>query len=127
VPADIQGLQRIQYSSYEPFDTAQGLVSKLTEYLVKPQTYPHKIWQKLEGENRDRRYYLALRVLAHFRDHQRLTTEDLREMSQGTYLRNNDRLQIMQALADLGLLAALHHPMGARLKKRLFKDDIKVQ
>lgn len=46
VPADIQGLQRIQYQSATGFDK-DDLVPNLVRYLVKDYTHPRNIWNAL--------------------------------------------------------------------------------
>jgi hypothetical protein len=127
VPADIQGIQRIEYSSYRDFDEQQGLLPLLVKYLVKDQTHPRNIWNELPAENRSRKYYLALRILAHFRDHSRLSVDDLRRISKGTYLRRGTQDEVLDLLATLGLVSSVGSRKGAALRKNLFKDDIRVR
>lgn len=127
VPADIQGIQRIEYTNYHDFDEEHGLLPLLVKYLVKDQTHPRNIWTALPADGRSRKYYLALRILAHFRDHARLTVDDLRRISKGTYIRRNTQDEVLDILGTLGLVGSIGRRKGASLRKNLFKDDIKIK
>ena len=82
VPSDIRGIQRIEYSSIESRET-DGLLPSLARYLVRDQTHPRHIWDKLSSTHRDKKFYLSLAILAHFRDSERLSHGDLRRLSKG--------------------------------------------
>jgi len=125
VPADIQGIQRIEYANYKDFDERDGLLPQITRYLVKEHTHPRNIWDALEGDSyRDKKYYLALRILAHFRDRKRLTSDDLTVISRGTYLRKTEKEQLLDLLGRLRLLGNIGSRYGATLKKKLYRDPI---
>lgn len=126
VPADIQGVQRIEYSSYDDFDEEDGLLPKLVRYLVREHTHPRNIWDALEADAaRDKKYYLALRILAHFKDRKRLTGEQLTTLSRGTYLRKADKQDLMAQLGGMGLLGNVGSRHGATLEKKLFRDVVR--
>jgi len=124
VPADIQGLQRIEYASfgYERDD----LVPLLVKYLVRPHTHPRNIWDALGGDRRETKYYLALAFLAHLRDSARLTAEDIKRLSKGTYLRKDGQREVLQVLADLNLIGSIDSAKGAVAQRSLYKDDIRI-
>ena len=125
VPADIQGIQRIEYSTYDDFDEEGGLLPLLVKYLVRDYTHPRNIWDALEADgNRPRKYYVALRTLAHFRDYKRLTHENLHALSRGSYLRKKDQEEVVEVLSQLGLVGNVGGRHGATLSKNLFRDDI---
>jgi hypothetical protein len=125
VPADIQGIQRIEYGNLDDFDEQNGLLPKLIKYLVREQTHPRNIWNELEGtKNRAKRYYLALRVLAHFRDNKRLSNDQLTSLAGGTYLHKPDREAVLAKLGEMGLVAGIGRKKGAWLKKNIFRDPI---
>ncbi|MCL4709262.1 hypothetical protein KJ068_29240 [bacterium] len=125
VPSDIQGIQRIEYSTYDDFDERNGLLPQFIKYLVMDHTHPRNIWEALEADpSRERKYYLALRFLAHFRDRKRLTSEDVQRLSRGSYLRKADQEQVLETLSDLGLVSTTKSRLGSSLKKRLYHDDI---
>lgn len=124
VPADIQGIQRIEYSNYDDYDEDDGLLPKLVKYLVKGHTHPRNIWDRLPAENRQRKFTLALRILAHFRDNVRLTAADRRQLSRGSYLRGPDVEEIVTVLEELGLVGNAHSRRGATLDKNLYKEPI---
>lgn len=122
VPADIQGIQRIEYETYDDFDNQKGLLPKLTKYLVQDFTHPKNIWRALEAStNRQKHYYLALRILAHFRDSKRLTDHQLIALTKGTHLRQSDRQLVVDILADLGLISNVGSKSGIQLKKNLYR------
>jgi len=127
VPADIQGIQRIEYSSYRDFDEQNGLLPQIVRYLVREQTHPRNIWNALPATNRERKFYFALRILAHFRDHKRLSIDDLRRIARGTYLRRDTQDEVLDLLGDQGLVATISSSKGATLRKNLFKDDIRIK
>ena len=125
VPADIQGIQRIEYANYKDFDERNGLLPHLTKYLVREQTHPRNIWEALEGDtNRAKKYYVALRILAHFRDRKRLKSHDMTTLCRGSYLRKAEKESLLELLATLGLLGNVGSRHGATLKKNLYRDII---
>ena len=126
VPADIQGIQRIEYSSAKGLNK-DDLVPSLVRYLVREHTHPRNIWNELSNPNRERKYYLALGILAHLRDHKRLAADDVRRLARGTYLRKEAQEQVLDALTDLGLLGNRQSAKGATLRKNLFKEDIRIK
>lgn len=126
VPSDIQGIQRIEYSSFDDFDEDKGLYPKLIRFLVKDQTHPRNIWDALGGQNKQTKYHVAMRILAHLRDHKRLSPDDLKHAAQGSYLRATEQESILETLSSLGLLSNIQSKKGATLKKNLFKDPLKI-
>jgi hypothetical protein len=126
VPADIQGIQRIEYASVKGMNKGD-LVPSIVHYLVKEHTHPRNIWDGLSNPNRDRKYYLALGMLAHLRDHKRLTGDDVRRLARGTYLRKEAQDQVLDVLAEIGLLGNRQSAKGATLRKNLYKEDISTK
>lgn len=126
VPADVQGIQRIEYASAKGLEK-DDLVPSLVRYLVREHTHPRNIWNELSNPNRDRKYYLALGMLAHLRDHKRLTIDDVRRLARGTYLRKESQDQVLDVLTGLGLLGNRQSTKGATLRKNLFKEDIRIK
>jgi len=125
VPADIQGLQRIEYSDPTSL-SPDGLVPLVVRYLVKEHTHPRNIYAALSGQNKEMKFYFALAVLAHLRDNARLRSSDLKRLSRGTYLRQEAQDQVLQTLIELGLISSLTTKKGARLRKNLFPEKLKV-
>jgi hypothetical protein len=127
VPADIQGIQRIEYSNAASLDSADGLIQKLANYLVKEHTHPRKIWEELEGTaNREGRYLLALGMLAHLRDNKRLRLSDAAALSRGSYIRKPAQIEVYEILKRLDLVSGeIESKNGGYLIKNLFKDPIR--
>jgi hypothetical protein len=125
VPADIQGLQRIEYESVTSLETS-GLIPQIVKGLVRDQTHPRNIYKRLTGNSRTKQFYFALEVLAHLRDNTRISPADVRRLCPGSYLRDRDREFVLAGMGDLGLLGSLGSAKGAVLKKNLFPEVLRV-
>jgi hypothetical protein len=125
VPSDIKGIQRIEYSQtdYDP----NGLIPNIVRYLIKDNTHPRNIWQELGGENKDKKFYLALAILAHFRENKRLLPEHTAQLSKGLYLRKEVQREVITLLEELGFLSAVGSRLGAKLKKRLYPPRLRFR
>jgi hypothetical protein len=125
VPADIQGLQRIEYVSAESL-TPDGLIPQIVKYLVRELTHPRNIFNELTGNNRAKQFYFALEVLAHLRDNKRLPKTESRRLCPGSYLRDVDRERVLSKMEELGLVGSVSSGKGAQLTKNLFPELLKV-
>jgi hypothetical protein len=125
VPADIQGLQRIEYDSAKGFKPGD-LLPSLVKYLVKDHTHPKNIFNSLATESRDAKYYFALGVLAHLRDNNRFSAADSTRLSRGSYLRKEAKENVLDVLQSLGLIGTWGTKKGASLKKNLFPELLKL-
>ena len=121
VPADIQGLQRIEYVEAKGFE-ADALLPSVVKYLVKEHTHPKNIWGALQGDNRESRFYFALSVLAHLRDNKYLRWDEIPRLVRGTYLRKEVQQDVLEKLETLGLVSPMTSKRGATLKKNLFPN-----
>ena len=72
------------------------------------------------------KYYFTLATLAHLRDNNRLTHDDIGSLGRGTYLRKDAQNQSLGVLQDLGLISSWTTRRGARLRKKLFPEILKV-
>jgi hypothetical protein len=126
VPADIQGLQRIEYESVSSLDATTGLIPQLVKGLVRDQTHPRNIYNALTGNNRAKQFYFALEVLSHLRDNARLRPADIRRLCKGSYLRDADRTAILEKMGELALIGSLGSAKGVTLKKNLFPDKLQI-
>lgn len=126
VPADIKGIQRIGYSSIKSRDV-DGLLPSLVRYLVKGETHPRRVWDSLDGENKDKKFYLALSILAHFRDNKRLSQEMITRLSKGLYLRKEARQEVVEVLEEQNLLSAVGSKKGMKLGKRLYPPQLRFR
>ena len=126
VPSDIQGIQRIEYSTYNDFDEHKGLLPLMTRYLVMEYTHPRRIWAALEGEERRHKmFYVAMRALAHLRDHSRLTDADMVRLSKGTFVRKPDRDRLLDTMSRLRVVRDVGTKRGSRLRTNLYREDIR--
>lgn len=121
VPSDIRGLQRLEYTSYD-FKKDVGLGDQLIQILAK-EYWIKKIWREIGSEEKaDKKRVAALRIISHFRDHQKLTPENLRSITRGTHLRTVDHASLTSALVKLRLIKKLQGSPVYVLRKKIYKD-----
>ncbi len=98
VPADIRGLQRLEYTSYD-FKSGSGLGEQLVRYILSKEYLIKKLWQNIPASKKgDKKRLLMLKILAHFRDHERITPDNLKALSRGTHFRTEDIQDIFRIL-----------------------------
>lgn len=120
VPSDIRGLQRLEYTSYD-FKKEAGLGDQLTKILDK-EYWVRKIWKEVRSEARaDKMKLVLLKILAHFRDHEKLTGDNYRSLTMGTHLRAADRESILGALKKLKLIKRVKGADVHVLRKKIYK------
>lgn len=125
VPADIQGLQRIEYD--DPKGIGHGaLLPSIVKYLVKTHTYPKNLYNSLTGDNREAKFYFALSLLSHLRDNKYLSHVDISRLVRGTYLRKDAQNNVLDTLLSLGLISSWETKRGATLTKNLFPEILKI-
>jgi hypothetical protein len=125
VPADIQGLQRIEYSDPKGL-RPHALLPGIIKYLVRQHTHPRNIYNTLKAENRETKFYFALSVLAHFRDNKHLNRSDIARLACGTYLRVDAQNEVLQTLLTLGIITPWETKRGSVLRKNLFPEVLRV-
>lgn len=119
VPSDIRGLQRLEYTSYD-FKSQRGLGDQLQTILAK-EYWIKKIWREISGMDHSQKcHLLALKILAHFREHEKLTPENLKSLSRGTHLRKAPQSEILAILLKLRLIRKLSGVEVYSLKKALY-------
>jgi len=120
VPSDIRGLQRLEYTSYD-FKRDAGLGDQLMQILAR-EYWAKKIWRETSGEDKvDKMRVAAMKILAHFRDHQKLTGENLRSLTRGTHFRGEDRDALLEMLTRLKLIRRLKGSKVHVLRKKIYK------
>ena len=120
VPSDIRGIQRLEYTSYD-FKRAAGLGDALIEYILSKEYWVKRIWKAIpDAENGKKMRTMALRVLAHFREHDRLTSDNLRAVAQGTHLRQSDRDEVVEVLRRLKLLRKVRGATAYTCPRKLY-------
>ena len=120
IPSDIRGIQRLEYTSYD-FKPAAGLGDSLVQYVLSKEYWVKRIWKAIpEAGNGKKMRTMALRILAHFREHDRLTSDNLRTVCRGTHLREADRDTVIQVLRDLKLLRKVRGAESYTCPRKLF-------
>lgn len=120
VPSDIRGIQRVEYTSYD-IKPAAGLGDSLVQFILSKEYWVKRIWKDIpESGNGRKMRTMALRILAHFREHDRLTSDNLRTVARGTHLRETDRDVVIQVLRDLKLLRKVKGAQAYTCPGKLF-------
>lgn len=125
VPADIQGIQRIEYGSYAPPPDPDSLTPLIDRHLVRTKTHPRNIHDDLSGESKEAKYFFAMGILSHLRDNSRLTASDISRLARGSYLRQDGKDAVLDMLERSEFLAERRARRGAKLAKTIYKGPIK--
>ena len=122
VPSDIRGIQRLEYTSYD-FKREVGLADQLVTYVLTKEYWVKKLWKAIpDSEKGAKKRVMALRVLAHFREHEKLTPDNLKSIARGTHLRDADREGVLDALRKLGLIKRSRGSSAFVRGRVLYKD-----
>lgn len=120
VPADIRGLQRLEYTSYD-FKRQSGLGDQLVKFILSKEYWVQKIWKTIPATGKgEKKRLLALRILAHMRDYEKLTQENAASLSYGTRLRRADRDVVIDELRKHHLLRQLRNSTAYKKGRQLF-------
>lgn len=121
VPSDIRGIQRLEYTSYD-FKHEVGLGDQLVSFVLAKEYWVRKLWRSIpEAGKGQKKRMMALRILAHLREHEKLTPDNLKAMAKGTHLREADRQDVVGTLRDLGLLKKSKGGAAHVVRRVLFK------
>jgi hypothetical protein len=120
VPSDIQGVQRLEYTSYD-YKPEAGLGDQLVNYVLAKQYWIKKIWSAIPDTGKgQKKRLMAVRILAHMRDHIKLTSDNLQTIARGTRLREADRNEVIEVLRDLNLIRKIRNADAFKLGRKLF-------
>lgn len=65
---------------------------------------------------------MALRIIAHLPDHEKLTLDNLKTIARGTHLRELDRNDVIEQLRNLKLIRKIKNASAYRLSRSLFSQ-----
>ena len=119
-PADLRGLQRIQYKALSG-PSSDSLEYQLDDVLVRSLTHPRYVYDHLSGNDRMKKFMLAMRILAHFRRFKVFRRADLADLKRGLYLRDSTVEDVMELLRHRGLLRGRADGNLWRPGKNLYK------
>ena len=120
VPSDIQGIQRLEYTSYD-FKPAAGLGDQLITYVLSKQYWIKKLWSAIpEAGKGAKKRQMAVRILAHMRDHAQLTADNLLTISRGTRLRKADLDEVINVMRKLKLLRKIKNANAFKQGRKIF-------
>lgn len=122
-PSDIKGLQRIQYKRIDGF-SEDALTYQLNHQLVRKLTHPRYIYDQLAGAHRDKAFVVAMRFIAHFKEHQLLHRRDLDPLVAGSYLREAAVDEILDILRGRKLIKGRLDGQKWKPGRKLFKGVV---
>lgn len=102
-PADLKGLQRFQYNEFNGL-SHDSLTYQLNMHLVRKLTHPRYIYDQLSGHDRDKMFAVAMRILAYFKNATILRRQDLRQITRGSWLRQDSIDEVLRLLKERRLL-----------------------
>ena len=121
VPADIRGIQRIEYTSYD-FKRQAGLGDQLVQYILAKEYWIKRVWKDIPVAGKgEKKRLLALRILSHLRDYEKLTSENLVSLSKGSRLRKGDSQEVINVLRKHKLLRKLRNATAYKRGRQLFQ------
>lgn len=104
VPADLRGLQRLEYTKLD-YSQDIGLGNLLIKFLLTKEHSYKKISRQLYShKNTEKIIRFCLYIVAHLRDHEKLALENLRKLSRGLRLRKKDRELAIELMVKSRLL-----------------------
>ena len=120
VPADLQGLQRIEYTSFQGRD--RSLEFQFVKYFLSGLTYTRRISTKIGPDpKREKLVIAALRVLGFLRDHDEIKLDQVQGIAKGLNLRLADRKKVLKVLSDVGVVRLQKGSKYYVLDRDLFK------
>lgn len=119
-PADLRGLQRITYKKYAGMQPGH-LEYELDDVLVRQLTHPRNVYDHLSSHDRMKKFMLAMRILAYFKDYKVLRRTDLVTLKSGSYLRKAAVEEVMDLLKSRGLIKGRLDGNQWRSGKSLYK------
>lgn len=121
VPADVRGIQRLEYTSYD-YKPQVGLGDQLIQYVMHKEYWVKKILKEIGGgKHASKKLRLCLKIVAHLRDNQKLTPDNLGSLVRGTRLRKGDRQEVLQVLRKLKLVRRLRNSSAYARYRTVFR------
>jgi len=120
VPSDIRGLQRLEYTSYD-YKPQSGLGDVLLKGILAKEYWIKTIKKHFSNDSdMDKKLLLAVKILAHLRDHEKLTRENVKSLVRGTRLRESKRDSVLLVLKTLKLIKNSFGGNVYELRKKIF-------
>lgn len=122
VPADLRGLQRLEYTRYD-YTKDVGIGNLLMQHILAKEFWYKRIWKKISHQPKaDKIMLLCLRILAHLRDHEKLAPENLQKLKlkKGMRLRADDHSKSLEVLSELRLIKKLSQRSSVYTIRKIF-------
>jgi hypothetical protein len=120
VPSDIRGIQRLEYTSYD-YKANAGLGDQLINSILCKQYWIKKIWVAIPDAGKGPKLRLmAVRILAHLREHSRLNSDNINTISRGTRLRKTDKEEVIEVLRKLKLIRKIRNANSYILGRKIY-------
>lgn len=120
VPSDIKGIQRLEYTSYD-YKAAAGLGDQLIKYILAKEYLVKQIWKAIPDSDKGRKKRrMVLRILAHFRNNEQLTLDNIRAIMRGTRLRQLDRDDVLEILRSKKIIQKIRNSSAYKRTRNLY-------
>lgn len=121
VPADIRGIQRLEYTSYD-FKPHSGLGDQLVQYVLLKEYWIKKLSKDIPATPKAQNVrLLVLRILSHLRDYEKLTYENMISMACGTRLREKDRELVLSILVKYKIVRRIKNSDAYKRSRKLYE------
>ena len=121
VPSDIQGLQRIEYTSYD-YRKDSGLGYQLVFSILAKEYLVRKVQKELTGQKYlEKKVQLALKILGHLREHERLNQDNIKTLARGLRLRQGDTGNVLDVLVALKIIKKIADSKVYKKRRQIFK------
>jgi hypothetical protein len=94
---------------------------QLNQHLVRKLSQPRYIYNLLSGSKREKAFAVAMRVLAHFKRHQRLSWPEIERLAAGAYLRRSALKEVMKVLHERRLIVGGNGRKGWKARTSIYK------
>lgn len=106
-PADVRGIQRLEYSRYD-YSPEKGLGDCLIT-ILRRENWVKKIVTELQKQISEAIKYdncllISLRIIAHMRDYDKITNDNLKTIIRGTRLRRDVVDKVLCILQDMSFI-----------------------
>jgi hypothetical protein len=113
----------LEYTSYD-FKPEVGLGDQLVQYILSKEYWTKRAWKEIpSSEKGEKQRLLVLRIIAHLRDHEKLTSDNLKTLLRGTRLRKADSEAVLEILRSQKLIKKGKRKQVFLLGKRVFHKN----
>jgi len=100
-----------------------GLGDQLVKYILLKEYWIKKISKDISGSDKhEKKLLLILRMLAHLREHEKLTLVHIQKILRGTRLRKEDRDSVLEVLKKHRIIKKIKNVNVYVKRRNIFKS-----